>query len=1031
MQTIEFLRLVTPESGDKVVVVPRGMNQQGLPRWYHAAFATHVKAAEFILASDELHIYYALGGFSSGEVSEWRGRSQANVVALRAFWLDIDVGANNTSKYATKAEAGAALGAFVDHYKLPSPLVVVSGGGLHVYWPLDSDVTRAEWKPVAIALKAATVAFKLLADPTRTADEASILRPVGTVNRKLGLQRLVRALPWLGAPVPLSTMVTALSVTTPSLPSLPKLAMPAMMQLNEAATVDTSTTKSAKTIISKCRQIGSALSRMRFSSGGVDPIRGDTGEPVSEPLWRAGVSVLVRCVNGTKHAHTFSSAYPEYNYDETQEKIERIGDKPSTCQSFEALRPGGCNGCAYYGKVKSPVVLGTQYLDIGAPELAMQSNVLLPVALAPHGFEVKAITDSLLGVPAAYPYKRTDAGIVITRSIPMVDPETGKAIPNKFISDEHLFCPYDIHPLFVAEAKINDMTNSQFLVMWRVVPKRDVALSRMFLLPKGDIASDDKLKAVLYATSAYSLDGENHKEVCRYMRHYMNQINDMHIQKQPMHFGWQQTDDLINGRVAVGDEPSNWNEQPMEFVTGNQVTYRRQDPQGNWVVGVGTICPSPNMAATAEAMQPRGVLEGWAKGAAFYTDAHTAEHIAAFLCATGSLFHRFSKNHGMVVSVEGEKGTGKTQLQNLAASVWGSPNEYVVGGTNTANAPEAIAAKFHSLPIIMDDKVGGTRESLIAELYLMANNNGKSRMDYSSGSPTAAPTLKWCTTVLISSNSSCLDIIASKAHDPSNEGAYGRIIEFRLNRVKATDWPISGTAGEHIYNNYIKANSGLIGPMLAQDYMADPARYNQKLLDYEELVKAEMRKRAANGVALWRQFCESESEYRLQLGNAACGLLSLYFLRRRRLVVWSPTIYIGCCVTAIGRTLQATLEGRPEKADVLAAYINEFQGNFIVVTSAGVQLGTEAEQVNFGKTPVSRVVGRIDQVENITWLDRGALKEWLSKKGVSESMFLSGLEKEGWAVGKGATERMTLGKGFPTLSKYQTRCIKLTRPNGE
>jgi hypothetical protein len=69
---------------------------------------------------------------------------------------------------------------------LPKPLIVFSGGGLHVYWPLTEAITKEQWQPVAKQLKALThcAAIRLLADDARTSDISSILRPIGTHNYK-------------------------------------------------------------------------------------------------------------------------------------------------------------------------------------------------------------------------------------------------------------------------------------------------------------------------------------------------------------------------------------------------------------------------------------------------------------------------------------------------------------------------------------------------------------------------------------------------------------------------------------------------------------------------------------------------------------------------------------------------------------------------------------------------------------------------------------------------------------------------------
>ncbi|HYG26602.1 MAG TPA: hypothetical protein VD906_06835, partial [Caulobacteraceae bacterium] len=96
--------------------------------------------------------------------------------------MDIDVGEGKP--YAKRSEALKAVVAFSDAVDLPRPYVVRSGDGLHIYWPLDLDIAPGEWKPAAQMLKEAAKRHGLAQDPSRTADEASILRPVGSTHRK-------------------------------------------------------------------------------------------------------------------------------------------------------------------------------------------------------------------------------------------------------------------------------------------------------------------------------------------------------------------------------------------------------------------------------------------------------------------------------------------------------------------------------------------------------------------------------------------------------------------------------------------------------------------------------------------------------------------------------------------------------------------------------------------------------------------------------------------------------------------------------
>lgn len=187
MTTADFFRLILPRQGLKAIAYRDG------PEFKHlvvesdeelAAFATRLSAegrdAYFACASYELLEYQAGDG-------RRQFRTKKNARAAGAFWLDVDVGEGKP--YAGRAEAIRDLGNFCDAHRLPKPMVVSSGAGLHCYWPMMEDVPKDDWQPVASKLKALTKhpAHPLVVDQSRTSDIASILRPVETLNFKHGV----------------------------------------------------------------------------------------------------------------------------------------------------------------------------------------------------------------------------------------------------------------------------------------------------------------------------------------------------------------------------------------------------------------------------------------------------------------------------------------------------------------------------------------------------------------------------------------------------------------------------------------------------------------------------------------------------------------------------------------------------------------------------------------------------------------------------------------------------------------------------
>lgn len=116
------------------------------------------------------------------------GRKAQNAIGAYAFWLDIDCGPAKVESgkgYADEALAKNALTAFCNDNDLPAAnWIIHSGGGVHAYWLMDELVQKEEWRDHAMKLKALAAKAGFLADPSRTADIASLLRVPGTLNHK-------------------------------------------------------------------------------------------------------------------------------------------------------------------------------------------------------------------------------------------------------------------------------------------------------------------------------------------------------------------------------------------------------------------------------------------------------------------------------------------------------------------------------------------------------------------------------------------------------------------------------------------------------------------------------------------------------------------------------------------------------------------------------------------------------------------------------------------------------------------------------
>ena len=143
--------------------------------------AAEAIAQAFALSRAGKNTYFACAEYLSSD-----NRTAANVIGAWAFWVDIDVGPDKAAKgYVTIEDAKTALLEFCKRAGIPEPThLVASGSGIHAYWALTSSLEREAWQQLAQKFKGLTQALGLRADPSRTADIASVLRPPGTLNFK-------------------------------------------------------------------------------------------------------------------------------------------------------------------------------------------------------------------------------------------------------------------------------------------------------------------------------------------------------------------------------------------------------------------------------------------------------------------------------------------------------------------------------------------------------------------------------------------------------------------------------------------------------------------------------------------------------------------------------------------------------------------------------------------------------------------------------------------------------------------------------
>tara|TARA_Y100000310_G_scaffold21924_1_gene21145 strand:- start:8482 stop:11346 length:2865 start_codon:yes stop_codon:yes gene_type:complete len=336
METLTFFKRVLPTEGFYAAII---INKGEAPQ--QAFFSTVEELAAYCQLSDKNNnnTFYAVSSFNS------RGnRKQDNVHSTKSFFLDIDCAEDKP--YKNQRDGLAALLEFLVATRLPKPMIVSSGRGLHIYWVLDEALSPIEWKPIAEALKASCAKHGLDADPAVTSDGARVLRPTGTHNPKNDKEVYVLSE---------SLVVTRREFENKLL----------SVKLRESNHVHVNTGLSAsmitesdyppatpELILDGCQQLRWCFDHQR---------------DVSEPLWYNVVGIAAHCANPEQTARLWSMQHPDYSEAATLNKMQHwlaSTTGPTTCTKIEADRPKGCTKCIHKGNITSPAQLGVVYAEV-------------------------------------------------------------------------------------------------------------------------------------------------------------------------------------------------------------------------------------------------------------------------------------------------------------------------------------------------------------------------------------------------------------------------------------------------------------------------------------------------------------------------------------------------------------------------------------------------------------------------------------------------------------------------------------------
>jgi hypothetical protein len=324
--------------------------------------------------------------------------------------------------------------------------------------------------------------------------------------------------------------------------------------------------------------------------------------------------------------------------------------------------------------------------------------------------------------------------------------------------------------------------------------------------------------------------------------------------------------------------------------------------------------PMPGLENITMNSKPTGTLENWRNFINLLVRKKLWDHLAIILMGAGSPLMRFTGLHGLTVHCAStESGTGKSLALDGAASIWGHPIHYRTGAGTSPVAMQQRLGLLHSNPLITDEITSKNRDDFEwfpAFLLSMSEGRGKERME--SGANKERLNLSvWAATAIMSSNTHVVDYLTGTRKHAS-EGELRRLIEYIMDEKLVWD------ADEVEIIKSLQDNYAVAGEVLVQ-YMVDNF----------EAVKALTKE------TVRRMYVEykSPNDERYWMAGVGCAIAAgiLMNSEHANIAEFPLKEIIDSYRKRITLQRSSIKGGYRSAEDVLNAFIQEYQGKFVVV----------------------------------------------------------------------------------------------------
>ena len=1004
----KFLRLLWPDTGLYCIAHPFKPANSTKTVYRHHVFPTISEAVSHVHAHANLEdVYFAVLSLEqekvwdpdkedhkTGQKGAWAVRKQSNMLASKALFFDLDVGAEPT-KYPTQRDALVALAEFLGKTALPVPTLVSSGGGVHVYWHMTDAVDRETCRTMQWHMRQLAEGTGLKPDPQRTTDMSSVLRVPDTFNWKDRANP--RPVKMLGD--------THGAITPPDV--LKQLISDAMVRHGIVAT-DAPVTHVSKT----SAPLPAGFEAQTFNDFGPPPTLEELGDAcaqvremirsqldkthphhrkLEQTAWYRGMICTLRHVeNGEDLCRKLTAIFPRTTSDIEAKLHQSERYAPAKCETLQDIMPwkdAPCQGCRFRDKVPNPFAACRKSTLAPPPGAAASAIPPAPGATSADPAVPPAPTGAVQQLVAPNPVLAYAA--IPNPPKPFERLKTGEVAVVRKDKDGNetttILLRHDLYPL----KRLANEGEQREQHTWRATLPR--GKSRDFTIDADVLYDVRKFTAALSHNGVYPNKADL-PALQDYMVAYISQLQkSVDADTQTTHLGWtaDRQQFILPEKTLCADGTIRTSSLSLGAERAAQHIRRMGDPNVQ-----------------------RDLMK-------FYAHREYLANQFVLLCSLASILFEMTGHHGIVVNCSGAPGASKSTTLYTSASYWGDPILWPINGTNrgaTANARMQRMATNANLPTCVDEITHiPVRE---AQDLVMGVSQPGHRLRLDTGGVERKQEDGFKSSIMISTANSSLHSLLS------TDNAAGTAGSMRVFEIMFTAKNVHSKAEADEFLRQIKQHYGWIGEIFAQFVVRNYAAVSKRV--HAVMQDVDVRARIL-------------SSERFYSGVIAAVYVAAEIAEALKLLPYVPDEVLQWAIDEQMPHMRGIV--REEYRDPLALltdYIAEKQGNIVVVDkTTGVGANTSgkavaAETAYAVNTPHGALLGHYDLKTKVLYLLKQGFKDYCAKVGASASRMLEDLNTSngGRRIVVDRNCRRTLGAGTD-LAKGQTYCfaVDMTHPD--